>query len=180
MPVLRSPLRFLFPLVMAGLLVANLLEFGVQQAATQDAYRPLRARSSDQLTAARAPLGILPYYMLQEALRGSEISLSDASQIQGWAWRNLALVDLVRGEDRAIRLAAVAPLRNRVHYTVDGYSVQARLPGPLRVRFLLAPGELRGRRALLLPVAADVPRGAKREMFLAPATDRADLEPFLE
>lgn len=180
MPVLRSLLRFIFPAAMAALVISNVYEFGVQQAVARDAYRPLRSRLASQLSAARAPLEFRPYYMLQEVLRGTEISVPDVSQLEGWAWRNLALVDLVPGEARAVRPAAANALRSRTRYTIDLAPVRTRWPRLLRVQFLQTPDELRGERVLLLPIAGDVARGARREVFLALPADTAALEPFLE
>lgn len=180
MLALRSFVRFLFPVAMTVLVISNVYEFRVQQAAVPDPYRPLRSRLGGPLSAARAPLAFRPYYMLQEALGGSELAVPDVLQLESWAWQNLALVDLVPGAAHAVRPAAAGALRRRTRYTIDLGPVRSPSPGFLRVQFLRTPDELRGERVLLLPVAGNVARGAKREVFLALPADTADLEPFLE
>lgn len=180
--------RFLFPLLMVALLVGNIAEFQVQQKAVPNYYRPLRVHASSLLSSREQSWWLRSFYLAQESIGGTRLLVHPNPAFDHWAWRHIALLDLVPAESRVFRRGAVPPLRRlsagrRVVVDVGPLQVGQTQPPksiPVTLRFLVDPKEVRGGSGVLLPVGALFRVGIGKEWFLVPEASLSEFARFIE
>ncbi len=180
--------RFLFPLLMAALLIGNVAEFQVQQKAVPNYYRPLRIHAESLLSLKDQSLWLQSFYRAQESLGGTRLLVHPNPAFDHWAWKHVALLDLVPAGSRMIRPVAVPALRRlsagrKVVVDVAPLQLGQDQPPeqiPVTLRFLVDPEEVRGGSGVLLPVGAVVRVGIGKEWFLVPEASLSEFARFLE
>jgi len=137
-----------FPAVLLVLVVGNVFAFRHYQDPksfvflASEGYPTLKVHRSDALSS-RHFGHLFEYYRLQDMMMGAHVVVSRGVEIDAWAWRHVALVDLeFDGRERAIK----ADSRVLLHDRASAETSEAGRP----IFFLADSGRLEGERVYLL------------------------------